>query len=114
MGISMTVVRNLRESGHDVIHLREEGLQRLPDLDIVKKAKQEERVILTFDLDFGNLLAASGEMLHSEIIFRLLTTLPDFVSERLLSVLAECGESLESGVIIVVEDNRYRVRRLPI
>jgi predicted nuclease of predicted toxin-antitoxin system len=45
MGISMTVVRNLRESGYDAIHLREEGLQRLPDLNIVEKARQENRVM---------------------------------------------------------------------
>jgi predicted nuclease of predicted toxin-antitoxin system len=45
MGVSMTVVRNLREAGYEAIHLREEGLQRLPDPEIVEKAKQEERII---------------------------------------------------------------------
>jgi predicted nuclease of predicted toxin-antitoxin system len=114
MGISMTVVRNLRESGYDIIHLREEGLQRLPDLDIVEKARQEERVILTFDLDFGDILAASSEPLPSAIIFRLQNTLPSFVSARLLLVLSECGEPLETGAIVTVEDSRYRLRRLPI
>ena len=34
MGVSMTVVRNLREAGYEAIHLREEGLQRLPDTEI--------------------------------------------------------------------------------
>ena len=39
MGVSMTVVQRLRESGYDAIHLREEGLQRLPDPDILEKAR---------------------------------------------------------------------------
>ena len=114
MGVSMTVVRNLREAGYEAIHLREEGLQRLPDPEIVEKAKQEERIILTFDLDFGDLLAASSEPLPSVIIFRLQNTLSSFVSERLLEVLSECSDDLETGAIVMVEDSRYRLRRLPI
>jgi predicted nuclease of predicted toxin-antitoxin system len=72
MGVSMTVVRNLREAGYEAIHLRDEGLQRLPDPEIVEKARQEELIILTFDLDFGDLLAASSDPLPSVIIFRRL------------------------------------------
>ena len=52
MGVSITTVHALREAGHDAVHLREEGLIRLPDPDIVAKAAQEHRVVLTFDLDF--------------------------------------------------------------
>lgn len=40
MGVSMTVVRNLREAGYEAIHLREEGLQRIPDPEIVEKARR--------------------------------------------------------------------------
>lgn len=114
MGVSMTVVRNLRASGYQAIHLREEGLQRLPDPEIVEKARQEERIILTFDLDFGELLAVSSNPLPSVIIFRLQNTLPSFVSARLLLVISECRENLETGAIVTVEDTRYRLRRLPI
>ncbi|GAB4208413.1 MAG: DUF5615 family PIN-like protein [Coleofasciculaceae cyanobacterium] len=114
MGVSMTVVQRLRESGYEAIHLREEGLQRLPDPDILEKARQEERIILTFDLDFSDLLAASADRLPSVIIFRLQNTTPSFVSSRLLTVLVECTEELATGAIVTVQDSRYRVRRLPI
>jgi predicted nuclease of predicted toxin-antitoxin system len=114
MGVSMTVVRNLREAGYEAIHLREEGLQRLPDPEILEKARQEERIVLTFDLDFGDLLAASSALLPSVIIFRLQNTLPSFASARLLEVLSECSEDLETGAIVMIEDGRYRLRRLPI
>jgi hypothetical protein len=57
MGVSMRVVEWLRNNGHDVTHLREQGLQRLPNGGIFKKAVAEDRVIVTFDLDFGEIAA---------------------------------------------------------
>ena len=56
MGVSMSTVRALREKGHDALHLREEGLHRAPDRQILEKAEREGRVILTFDLGFGDLI----------------------------------------------------------
>jgi len=41
----------LRSSGHDAIHLRDEGLQKLPNGEIFRKAVREKRFVLTFDLD---------------------------------------------------------------
>lgn len=113
MGVSSTVVQILRASGYDATHLRDQGLQRLPDPAIVEKARQEERIILTFDLDFGDLLAGSGEALPSVVIFRLRNTTPEFVAARLLEILAERGEYLAAGAIAIVQDTRYRLRRLP-
>jgi predicted nuclease of predicted toxin-antitoxin system len=60
MGVSMRVVEWLRSTGHDVVHLREQGLHRLPDGEIFAKAQREQRVVLTFDLDFGEIVAATG------------------------------------------------------
>jgi predicted nuclease of predicted toxin-antitoxin system len=114
MGVSMTVIQTLRQNGYDAVHLREEGLQRLADSEIVLKARLEERIVLTFDLDFGDLLAASADILPSVIIFRLQNTKPSFVASRLLEVLSECGQDLTAGAILTVQDNRYRLRRLPI
>lgn len=42
-GISMRTVQALRDSGYDVVHLREQGLQRLPDHEIMRKAADEVR-----------------------------------------------------------------------
>ncbi|GET43516.1 DUF5615 family PIN-like protein [Microseira wollei] len=114
MGVSMTVIRTLRQNGYDAVHLREQGLQRLADAEIVLKARLEERIVLTFDLDFGDILAASADVLPSVIIFRLQNTMPSFVASRLLEVLSECGQDLTTGAILTVQDNRYRLRRLPI
>jgi predicted nuclease of predicted toxin-antitoxin system len=117
MGVSMTVVQALREQDYDAIHLREQQLQRLPDPTIlikVIKAKQENRIILTFDLDFSELLAMNRENLPSVLIFRLQKTTPHFVADRLLESLLLYKENLIQGAILIIEDSRYRLRHLPI
>lgn len=70
MGISPKTIDFRREAGHDAVHLHEQGLDRLPDSDILRKARQERRVLLTHDLDFGELVAVSGTKLPSVITLR--------------------------------------------
>ena len=110
----MSTVASLRDSGHDSVHLRDEGLLKMEDADILDKARSESRIVLTFDLDFGDLLAASGERLPSVIIFRLRNQTPTAVRPRLFQIISGCEVDLNRGAVVVVEDARYRVRRLPI
>ena len=58
MGVSITAVQALRTAAHDAAHLREEGLLASHP-DIVAKAAREQRAALTFDLDFGDILAVA-------------------------------------------------------
>jgi hypothetical protein len=60
MGVSQRIVEWLRSEGHDAVHLRDEQLHRLPNGAIFEKAEAERRIILTFDLDFGEIVALSG------------------------------------------------------
>ncbi len=114
MGIAGGVVSWLRSRGHDALHLRDEGLQRLPNGKIFVKAAAENRTILTFDLDFGEIVALSGESKVSVILFRLNNTTTPFVIARLETVLTDAIDALNDGAIVVVEDARHRVRRLPL
>lgn len=61
MGVSVSTVEWLRKHAHNAVHLRDEQLMNLPDAEILAKARTEDRVVLTFDLDFGDLLAAGGQ-----------------------------------------------------
>lgn len=114
MGVSPLTVQALRQRGYDAVHLMDERLERLPDPQIMVKAMQEKRIVLTFDLDFGDLLAASADILPSVIIFRLKTPTPAITTERLLAALSEFESALMNGAILTVEDKRYRLRHLPI
>jgi predicted nuclease of predicted toxin-antitoxin system len=114
MGLAQSVVQWLRDEGHDALHLREHDLHRLPNGEIFDKAYSENRIILTFDLDFGEIVALSGGRTASFILFRLHNTTSEHVISRLKKVLDDSGQDLEKGAIVVVEENRHRVRRLPI
>jgi predicted nuclease of predicted toxin-antitoxin system len=114
MGISLRTVVWLRSAGYDVVHLREQGLQKLPDYEILIKACAEKRIILTIDLDFAQLLAVSGDSLPSVILFRLGNENYHVINECLTEILSQCQEDLEVGSIISVNNETFRVKKLPI
>ena len=114
MGISPRTVDYLKTMGYDAIHLVEQRLEKLEDIDILEKAKQENRIVLTVDLDFGYLLAISGASLPSVILFRLGNETYEMINERLVEVLNKYQKYLETGAIISVRDDLDRVRKLPI
>ena len=113
-GIARRIVEWLRTESHDAAYLQELGLQRLPDRDVFAKASAEQRIVLTFDLDFGELVALSAPPAASVILFRLHDTSTPHVIERLEAVLKVSGPQLElGGIVVVVEETRHRVRAFP-
>ncbi len=114
MGISPRVVTALRQQGHEAIHLNEEKLYKLPDSAILEKVRLEGCILLTHDLDFGELLAASGGVLPSVIVFRLKDMRAENVSRYLFRILEQHSKALEEGAICSVTEKRLRVRPLPL
>jgi predicted nuclease of predicted toxin-antitoxin system len=114
MGVSLKVAEWLRGRGHDCVHLRDEGLQRMPNGGIFRKAVTENRVILTFDLDFGEIAAMAGGETGSVVLFRLRNARAEHVIERLSVVLERAADALERGAVVLVEEARLRIRALPI
>jgi len=69
---------------------------------------------VTFDLDFGDILAASRGRAPSVILFRLSCARPEKVNAQLEGVLRDASAALSEGAIVVVENQRHRVRKLPV
>lgn len=114
MGVDIRVVQWLRQNGHDAKHLRDEGLHRIFNGEIFVKAISENRVIVTFDLDFGEIVAFSQGQKASVILFRLHNTRTSHLIKRLTTVLTDATEALEQGAVVVVEESRHRIRYLPL
>ena len=114
MGISPKTVAFLQGLGDDAAHLHDHGLERLQDAAILDKARIEGRVLLTHDLDFGELVAASGARLPSVVIFRLRNMHPDRVNRYLHRIITDHHDSLRQGAIISVTEAKIRVRPLPL
>ena len=114
MNISLLTVDWLRSQCHDATHVRDHGLQREIDANILCKARTEHSVLLTMDLDFGYLMAVSGEHLPSVILLRLGNETSDRVNQRLASVLSREDLDWAVGLFVTVTDTTLRVRQLPL
>ncbi len=90
MGVDLRIVEWLRQHAHDAKHLRDEGLHRSPDGEIFAKAVAEDRVILTFDLDFGEIAALTRGRKASVVLFRLHNTRTSHVLARLVDRAGSC------------------------
>ena len=113
-GVSLQTVGFLRQLGEEVAHVRDLGLGRSLDSEIVERARADGSVVVTFDLDFGDILALGVLDKPSVIIFRLADERADSVNRRLATIIRERRSELASGALILVEETRYRVRKLPI
>jgi len=114
MNLGTEVAVWLRTQGHDAVHLRELGLQELGDQAVLAKAMAEKRVVLTFDLDFADIATAAGEARVAVILFRLRSAETARIIDRLRAVLTSAARALETGAVVIVEEARVRIRRLPI
>lgn len=115
MGIAHTTGQYLRSKGYDAVHLSDQGLERLPDDRIVAKAQEEERVIVTHDLDFGRIVALSGGAVPSIVTLRLSNMTPAQVNIALEAIFTEAiAALLDRGALVTITDKGIRIRELPI
>lgn len=112
--ISPRVIPALCASRHDAVHVRDIGLGAADDERVFDIAAQQNRVLLSQDTDFGSLLATRQRKQPSLILFRRREKSAERLQSLLLELLPRVRADLESGSVVVVEDARIRVRRLPI
>jgi len=97
---------SLRAQGHDAIHVLEAGYATLPDREILLRAAIDDRIVVSFDLDFGDIAAVLRQSRPSVILPRLRLARQAYVRQRLQVAIG-------AGAIVLVEDFRIRIRHLP-
>jgi len=105
-------LRLLRDLGHDVVTAAQLGLSRASDTELLQTAKDQGRILVTRDRDFGNLVFVQG--LRTGLVYlRMLPSTLATVHAELERVLERHSESTLLDSFLVVEPGRHRLRRLP-
>jgi len=71
-------------------------------------------IVITDDLDFGEILAATGRLKPSIVQIRAASLSPDRIGVRVLSALSRMALELEEGALLSIDTKRDRLRVLPI
>ncbi|MGV1006008.1 MAG: DUF5615 family PIN-like protein [Candidatus Nanopelagicales bacterium] len=113
MNLSPRWVHLMREAGHDARHWSEVGDPTAPDSTIMRVAAEQHAVLLSNDLDFRTMLAASGADGPSVVQVRASDLRPDVLGQLVLDALVQMAAELEAGALITVQAGSARLRMLP-
>jgi predicted nuclease of predicted toxin-antitoxin system len=107
------ISHTLRRAGHDVLNLREALPIRAPDPEVIAKARELDRILISLNGDFSDIVAYppgeySGIMAiqlhnHPEIIPQLMKRLATFLA-------AHPAQDYYHGKLFIVEAYRVRIR----
>ena len=98
----------LKKNGHDIEQVGHIN-PRMTDEEILRWAQSENRIVITTDKDFEEMISLQGRD-HSGIL--RLENLPRVKRLKLLSdVLEKHVRDLETGAIVIAKTAKYRIRR---
>jgi predicted nuclease of predicted toxin-antitoxin system len=107
------LIPHLRDRGHDVTAISRNYPPGLADEDVLAIARQEVRILIVADRDFGELIFQQ-ELTHAGVIFFRLPGAPLHTKiEHLTRVLDKYTDQLERGAFLVVTPGRIRVAGRP-
>jgi predicted nuclease of predicted toxin-antitoxin system len=114
MNLSPQWIPALKQAGIEAVHWSSVGDLRAPDHLIMDFARKHDYIVFTHDLDFGTILAATQAEAPSVIQIRTRDITPAYLCRTVISLLRQCKENLETGALISLDENRHRVRILPL
>jgi predicted nuclease of predicted toxin-antitoxin system len=113
--LSHRVAELLRADGHDAVAVREIGMAEAPDNEILERATEEDRILVSHDTDFATLIAS--RRLRSPSLILIRSSDPALPIDQAMLISANLNEiegDLNAGAIAVFARGRLRVRRLPV
>jgi predicted nuclease of predicted toxin-antitoxin system len=104
----------LAYEGIEAAHWSKLGANNAPDSEIMAYANTHNYVVLTHDLDFGAILAATHGEKPSVVQIRAEDISPDVIGKQVIAALRQMTSELEEGALLTIDSNRMRLRVLPL
>jgi len=114
MNLSPRWVEVLAKAGIEAVHWSTLGAKSAPDVEIMAFARAKAYVVLTHDLDFGAILAATHGEKPSVMQIRAEDVSPDVIGAQVIVALRQMADELEEGALVTVDPGRTRLRVLPL
>ena len=114
MNLSPRWIGVLTDAGIEAAHWSILGAKNAPDSEIMAYASLNDYVVLTHDLDFSAILAATHGEKPSVVQIRADDVSPDIIGKQVIIALRQMATELEEGALLTVDSNRTRLRVLPL
>jgi predicted nuclease of predicted toxin-antitoxin system len=108
--VPRSTARVLRDAGFDAVDVRDVGLRGKSDAEVFAYAQQENRLLITCDMGFSNILNFPPSENKGILVVRIPDSQPiDTFNREVLRAVQEVGENLLCHLAIV-EIGKVRLR----
>lgn len=109
--VGLPTINLLRELGYSVITAEEANLNGNTDFEVLKCAIKKRRVLVTEDVDFGNIILYPPKLHHGIILLRFRHSLENEIHVVLSKLLNELTPKDFQKTLIIVDADKYRIRK---
>ncbi|OPY64286.1 MAG: hypothetical protein A4E57_03569 [Syntrophorhabdaceae bacterium PtaU1.Bin034] len=114
MNLSPRWIDLLTKSGFEAAHWSAIGRMNAPDSEIMAWAATNGYVVLTHDLDFSAILAATQGVSPSVVQIRAEDVSPDAIGSKIVLALHQMELELEAGALLSIDAKTARLKLLPL
>ena len=114
MNIPLKYAAMLANKGIDTVRWSDVGSPRATDEEIMKYARENNLVVLTYDLDFSTILAATHELKPSVAQIRASVLHAERATDLIAVALIQNTDEMEKGAIMSIDLHKSRLRVLPL
>ena len=113
MNLSPRWIDFLDSTHHEATHWSSVGPITASDFEIIEYAIEHDYVVITHDLDFSAILAATKEKKPSVVQIRAVDISPEAIGLSVINALDRMEQDLQEGALITIDPIRTRLRILP-
>jgi predicted nuclease of predicted toxin-antitoxin system len=114
MNLSPAWVKFLDSAGHSAVHWPTVGAPTATDREIMAWAAGHDSVVLTHDLDFSGILAATGGHKPSVVQIRADNLSTGAIGHAILAAPDRLADELAAGALVTIEPHQTRLTVLPL